>query len=621
MDHRLKRVIDGHTHTDYNHVVEKAKFYRQISTGVLYGQIVNSFRTRETDAQEKQRINLTQKRTKSVIKKVIGYFDKVFRHEKIKFDVSHKDEAKKKEITALLPVYGNDGESLLEWVEQKSLFLNGLDPNAFYWIKKEVRNGKESFSPFIFYSKDVKDFSIHKGDVEYAICELSHSISYIETINNKDQPSKSKTIAIFYYFNDNKLTYAVELDKDIRDNTDFYTIFTGREATTTQKAIPIKNGLSEEKHNNKTYLVFTEDDGLKSSAISRIGYKLDPETNARTYVSVWDDASEECKILVNDGSVFDVSKMIHGFPKEIRYYTPCKYQDASSNSICRGGKLHPTGKDCPACHGTGKDMQHVSEQDVILIRIPTNDNPLTISPKDFIHYAPNPFQFMEMQKALVEEAPAKIVGAVFGVDISRQSTVATTATEVLNNFDTAQNALAQFTKAPSKMFKSTIKTFADYLHIDGVTAEIEYPNRYDLESEGQLLELLKMARDSQAPVEVLESLFKRLALKQNRAGDSSASVYEVMRKFMPFGGLDKELKQMVILSLPFSDLQRSLLLNFKEITEDIITNHNTFLMDDYEKQKKLVHELAQLFADASVSSNSVGGIADMAAQGESQEDN
>ena len=189
--------------------------------------------------------------------------------------------------------------------------------------------------------------------------------------------------------------------------------------------------------------------------------------------------------------------------------------------------MYPGGSDCPSCLGTGKDMQHVSEQDVILIRIPTGDDPLKISPKDFIHYAPNPFEFMEMQKALVDEAPAKIVGAVFGVDISRQVTVATTATEERNHFDTAQDTLYQFTKAPSKMFKFSIRTFADYKQIEGVTVEIEYSNRYNLESEEYLMELLKKARDSQAPPEVIESLFKRLALKQNRAGDSSASALHV----------------------------------------------------------------------------------------------
>ena len=84
-----------------------------------------------------------------------------------------------------------------------------------------------------------------------------------------------------------------------------------------------------------------------------------------------------------------------------------------------------------------------------------------------------------------------------------------------------------------------------------------------------------------------------------------------MRKFMPFGGLDAKLKEQIVLSLPFSDTQRALLLNFKEITEGIISKYPTFLMDGYDKQKELVNRLAKEFADASVASNSVRGIADV----------
>ena len=597
MDERLKRVISGYTHQDYTHVVEYAKFCKQIATGEGYGQLVVNYKNRESDAQKEQRVKITQVRTKHVINAVVGSFEQAYRHEKLKLEVLHDDDSKRTDVISHLPKYGNDGEGVLAWVEQAALYYNTTDPNAFYWVKEKIKDEVSSFSPYMFSSAEVKDFNIYKGDVEWAVCQLAHTVSFY---NDETKLNSSKTIDIFYYFNDNELHTVIEINNDIVKYSEFYDQFINAMG----EAPP------QEKHNNKSYLIIESKDELKYNPINRVGYNLDPITNGRTYVSLWDDGSELCKILVNDGSVFDVSKALHGFPKAIQYYTPCNFQDTKTSRICKGGTMYPGGEKCLSCHGTGKDV-HISEQDVVLIRIPTEEQPYVVSPKDLIAYADQPFQFMEMQKKLVDEASGNIEAAVFGVQLSNNPNVADTATAVINYFDKAQNAIYKFTKSPSKMYKFTIRSFADYLDYDDVSTDILYTNKYNLESEEYLLDLLKKAIDAQAPPEVLESLYKRLALKQNRSGDSTASVYEVMRKFTPFAGLDKELKAQLVLSLPFSDIQRALLVNFTEITGSIISKHPTFLMDTYDAQKALVNKLAKEYADASVKSNSVRGIADV----------
>ncbi|MCW8966604.1 MAG: hypothetical protein OQK82_07970 [Candidatus Pacearchaeota archaeon] len=447
----------------------------------------------------------------------------------------------------------------------------------------------------MFNSEEVRDFNIYKGDVEYCVCRLEESVSYLDD----KKLNRTKNICVFYYFHDNALQIVIEINDDIAKYTDFYSQFDN-----VDEEDPIV------KHpNGKSYLMTTEPENLNNNPISRIGYHLDDTTNGRTYVSSYDEATELLKILINDGSVFDVSKALHGFPKMITYYTPCKFADVNSHARCVGGIMQPTKKKCPVCLGTGKQV-HISAQDVIEIALPTEDQPSVVSPKDLMHYAENPFQFMDMQKKLVDEAEEKVERSVFGVSITHTPNGATTATEVINHYDTAQNTLFKFTKSPSKIYLFTIRTIADYLGLDeGLTTSILYVNKFNLESEEYLLDLLKKATDAQAPPEVFESLFKRLAMQQNRSGDSTSSVYETMRKFMPFGGLDKELKNIVVSSLPFSDVQRALLLNFKEITEMIISEHKTFLMDDYTKQKEIVDKIAQSFAEKAISSNSVKGIA------------
>jgi len=612
MDERVSRVISGYTHRDYKRVVDYAEFCKQVVTGVGYGQLVVNYKNRESDKQKEQRVKITQVRTKHVLGRVRRFYERTFRPSKLKLEVSHKNTTSEEDIKAHLPKYGNDGEGVLPWSEQTALFYNFIDPNAFYWVKHKVNKAKkDSFAPFIFSSSDVKDFAIDKGDVDYAVCQLEHTVSYVDS----EKSNRSKAIQLYYYFNDNSLQILIELDDSIEKYTEFYGTF-------------LKEGeesLEKEKHGNgKTYVIVNEESDLNHNPISRIGYYLDDKTDGRTYVASFDEGTELLKILVNDGSVFDVSKALHGFPKMITYYTPCKFVDKVTSSVCRSGKMHPTGKNCPVCDGTGEQI-HISAQDVIKIALPTEDQPNIISPKDLMHYAENPFQFMEMQKALVDEAGPEITKAIFGVKISDTPNEKTTATAVINHYDSAQNTLYKFTKSPTRIYLFTVRTMADYLgYSEGLNASLLYTNKYNLESEEYLLDLLKKATDASAPPEVFESLYKRLAMIQNRSGDSSSGVYEIMRKFMPFGGLDKELKAQIVLNLPFSDPQRALLINFKEITERIVSEHKTFEMDSYKKQRDIVTKIAKEYADASVANNSVKGIASMSSEldnkGESQND-
>jgi hypothetical protein len=129
-----------------------------------------------------------------------------------------------------------------------------------------------------------------------------------------------------------------------------------------------------------------------------------------------------------------------------------------------------------------------------------------------------------------------------------------------------------------------------------------------LESEDYLIQLLKLAKEAGASPEVIENINKRIVVKQNRTDSSYMSVYNAMRKFEPFSNLTPELKQNIVLSLPDSSPQKALLLNFKEITEDIVANEPAFLLLDYNRQKQIIQERAEMFASMAVSQNSVRQI-------------
>lgn len=598
MNDKTKAVINGYTHKNYYYTCELAHFYNQIVTGEGYGELIVNYKPRETDAQKAQRVDITQNRTKSIAGKVEGFFKRVFRADKLKLDVSHDDEQRSAEIGQYLNDYGNDGQSLLNWSEETALYYNNIDPNAFYWVRHSVQNGVDTFSPFIFNAHEIKDYGQSKGVLNYCIAELCETVHYYE------DTTKEKAIKIYYTFTPEGLEMAVELDEKVLINSDFYDQFKNEAGTFD----------TIETENEKDYIIIFVPSETGAVPVTRVGYRYDKKTEAKTFVSFWDQATEEYKQLVNRGSEYDLSLTLHAFLQKIQYYTPCDYQDTDTHAICRGGTLHPSGDTCPSCSGSGKQV-HTSSQDVIEVQLPGDDGEqTTISPKDLVFYVDVPFNIVKQQKEDVKEYTPKIIESIFGVDISHQQTTNATATQINNYYDTAQDALFEFTKAPAKLFTFTVQTIAKTLQIDDVKSELLYTNEYDLESEDYLLNLLKLAKEAGANSEAIENINKRLNVKQNRTDSAYFSVYNSMRKFEPFATIPAELKTQIILNLPDSSIQKALFLNFKEITEDILYNEPAFLMLDYNQQKAIINAKAEAYAAQLVRDNSPRQIRDFSEQ-------
>ena len=61
--------------------------------------------------------------------------------------------------------------------------------------------------------------------------------------------------------------------------------------------------------------------------------------------------------------------------------------------------------------------------------------------------------------------------------------------------------------------------------------------------------------------EIIESLNKRIVLKQNRTNKPFIDTHEALRDFLPFQGLSEAIKMQVIGALPNSSIQKALALN------------------------------------------------------------
>ena len=593
MNKNLEKCIEGYTHKHYEYTCELAHFYSQIVTGEGYGELIVNYKPRETDQQKIQRVEITQNRTKSIAGKIEGFFKRVFRADKLAFDISHQDEQESLKIGQFTANYGHDGQNLLHWCEESALYYNNIDPNAFYWVQHERINEVDTFNPFVFAASEVLDYKIYKGAVVKCCTKLIDVVSY-----QKEGTTYHKNICVYYYFNSEGLEMAIEIDAEVQQYSDFYEQFTDDEGFFFGEL---------ETVNEKTFIVTFEPSEIESLPITRMGYLHDKKTEKSTYVSFWDSATEEYKQLVNRGSEYDLSLTLHAFLQKVQYYTPCDYQD-ESHSICQGGILHPSGHTCPSCSGSGKKV-HTTSQDVIEVQLPSEDGEnISISPKDFVFYVDVPFDIVKQQKEDVSQYTPKITEAVFGVDISHQQGAMATATQIQNYYDTAQDAMFEFTKSPQRLFTFTVDIMAQSLEVQDLETKLLYTNEYDLESEEYLMQLLKLAKEAGASPEVIENINKRIVVKQNRTDSSYMTIYNIMRKFEPFSNITPDLKANIVLQLPDSSPQKALLLNFKEITEDIVANEPAFLLLDYNQQKEIIKAKAQAFAEMATAQNSVREI-------------
>ena len=592
MNEKLSRAIQGYRHKHYDRTKELAKFCNQVVTGGKYGDLIVNYAPRETDEQKEQRVDISQVRTKAIAGTVEGFFKKAFRVDKLKILIEHASDDERKKVTQHSDNYGEDGQSLMVWAEETALYYNNVDPNAFYWVKHEFIDNEDIFDPVFFEAASSLDYSIKKGNVSYFVGMANDKLSY-----QSDSGLVDTVVENYYYIDGEVIQQAIYYDADIAKETNYY-------KEILESGFRLQNVVID----GYEYLLLEFKNETGICPVCRVGYNYDKQTKKQTYVPFWDNASDEYKIQIQNGSAFDIALRLHTFPKLIMMYTPCNYRDAASGSICRDGHLHPSGEFCPSCKGTGKKY-HTTGQDVIEIQLPTEDQPHVIKPSDIIHYADAPFDIVNKLQELTDSAASKISQAIFSIDISYQHSGNTTAEEVRTYRGTAQDALQEFTKSPRKLFLFTLDIIAAHKGVNDLKKELLYPNDFDLETEDELLSKLNRAKEANASPEIIESITTRLVNKQNRADSDYIKVYSAMRKFEPFSNIPQDIKRQLILELPDNSLQKAKYVNFKLISEEIVATDPTWILKSYKEQEKAVNDLARVYADQAAADNSANRMA------------
>lgn len=261
-------IASGETFNHYLARKESAEWNYSMLEGENQDEYVLRYRTKETQEQREQRLNVYNSRTPLVSKRVMSIFDFVEQAD------NHYESFEIKKGTRVddfqYSLKHINGNGLLKYTHEAVKRLNFYDPNAFLLI--------------------------NQVDDEFAIKEL-----YSESV-------------IAYNYKNNKLEWIVFKTSETK-----YWIYSDSVAISCKKIeegdqvinpIVIKD--KEGYHVGEFSVTETRLD-LDACPCVQIGYILDPKTKWKTFISPLQKAKRIYDDLIRDKNNYDLAKTVHAF--------------------------------------------------------------------------------------------------------------------------------------------------------------------------------------------------------------------------------------------------------------------------------------------------------------------
>ena len=519
----INRVIErGYKNPDVIRTVELSKFYRQIVTMELQNELVISYKPLENEKQKENRCEIHKSKTPAVVNQIGTQFDHVKGASRVKDTIEYAGEIDRKADKAVLEsrvsrFYGR--QTLQQFVEEKEKHYAFIDPNAWLVIVPyENENGEIVPNPVIFESATVVDFSVVGGITEYLITK----------------EIEGSTVKINYFA------------KGIR--------IIAMQGAKIEGAEGVKRG---------DYIFYEYPNDTSETAAIRFGYIPDDYADGRTFVGLLQPVGEEFKDLINAQAEYLLSIAFHTWLRKYQLVDVCTgFDPAEQHYRCRNGILTnnvgETKGACTECKGTGR-ITHVSSQDVIYVKKPTDNEEKAVPLSEIEHYSTMPFDIVEHQQERVDRIAKGIPKYIFGVDLETRSSGLKTATEI-NSFTDAIDAVIRpyAEKISEIVIFSTVAT-AEILGIEeNLIVSHRYPLSFKMETMGELLVMLKDAKASGASPEIIWGIELRIAEMQNKDNPYQLELMRLKRKYKPFKELTESERMVEVSNLEPSNRYRIL---------------------------------------------------------------
>jgi len=524
-----KTIADDLRHTDYDRVVELAEWYHKVITGKDINTLLRRFVRREDPVMFEQRELMTVAITPAVSETLVTPFYRVGRLENVRKQLTYPDgqsgaDKKLEELNNRIAAFWGK-ESLDKYLATRFIQLGSTDPNAWLAVEFSAFDGRyEKARPYPteFSAKEAIHFEIINNETQWLIVRKAHVVEK----NKIKKPG---------------FRYLMYLPNDVLVYTPYYD---DAEFTTEQvkpNAAFTETGIEFWLNQGQKYTLTQYQPKGGMVQAMRVGYKLDMETNGRTFVNPFHAAKPYFEKSIKAVSELDLSVALHVHPQKIQRVEPCPGEGFLT---CNSGK-DPNGGTCQACGGTGKKtVVSTTAQDIIEVDFPKS-NALkgdVVALNDIVTYVNGtPIDVLKFLDDYIDKLEIKAIKAVYNSDVISKTTIAQTATERIENKDEMYNTLQPFAEHFSTVWKHVVRLIAAFTdNGEGLNLVHEFPADFKLKTVNELLGDLKHAQDSGASAFVIQEIEKDIASKLYVDDETQFRKYKVKTRFTPFIGKEVE---------------------------------------------------------------------------------
>ncbi|WP_187260753.1 hypothetical protein [Pontibacter beigongshangensis] len=576
-------------HRDYERVTTLADLYHKLISGEGIESLLQQFSRRESDEEFQQRKALTVQITEPLAESIKSPFYRPGRLDNIKRALYYEQDngTKREELEEVLAKFWGN-EHLEKYLGTRFVDLNFSDPNAFVLVDFEefdYRSEKAQPYPYEISSHEAINYEYRNNTLSWLICHTTKEVQNPDTGRNRKQeryymytPDFVLTATQVVDTSDTVAYYYDALEEGLKPVKDFNVWgdnFAGW----------FKNG-SDNKFDRFTLEVYQHNAGRVQA--TRVGYKLDNQTQGRTFLSPMHAALPYFMKLIKSVSELDLSVSLHVFPQKSTFAELCP--GVSETQVCKGGK-DPFGKTCQKCNGSGIQY-HKSSQDMMVYPLPAKTPANEVIPlSERQHYHELPIHIVQWLDNYVDKLSLKAIKAVYNSDIIERPQFGTTATEVNENKEEMHNTFFPFAERYSTVYRSLTWLCAKFTDLaDGLEIVFEFPSDYKLKSERQMLEDLKAAKDSGASAFLVQEIENDIAKKRFADDETAYKKYLTKTRFTPFIGKSESYIAALFMSNDVR-MEDKVLYNYVDtIFDDLEMEVPGFFDLSYDRQSVIVME-------------------------------
>jgi len=596
---KLIFAIKGYRHKYYQRVTALADEYYKLISGDGVDTLLRQYVKRETEADFKQRVDITEAITPAVSEKIMSPFEKVGRVDNVlkrmRFDQDENLE-KRNELIETLETFHGD-EDLDSYMETSYINNSFIDPNMFIVVDFEEfdarLNEKPQPFPVEIPSYDALDFKYKNNKLKWLVVRRPI------TITNVDSDGKEEHIETYRYaiYMDNEIIELKPLRLAKQDGeTAKSTLQVDEDGELiTDDQIVLK---AENEKSSMVYQISILEPMAGMVQAIRIGYKKDLVTKNKTFISPLHSALPRMRKTLKSVSELDLTATLHAHPHKYQFMEKCK--GPSPTTPCQDGMLSKN-QTCPKCNGSGWDVP-TSAQDMIIMPLPKHpDDMLDLSKLSY--FESPPIDLLEWQEAYTDKLEQECIKDVFVSETFNRKKGAATATEVVIDMQSVYDTLFRFAKQYSKVWVKMVRLSAIFTsNSDGLSVSHKFPKDFKLKTVEQLISDLKAAHDANAPDFVKTEIERDIARGLFLDNPRMLKIFDVKESHRPFKGKDKEEIMFIVSSEMADKYDRVLWANFeaifRKLEQDQLEKEIDFYDLGYKKRTELLDEVVKSFIDS-----------------------